>query len=290
MATFMSRDDSDATWGSPLHAHSGYADIVVLKLDSSGTYQWHTFYGSSNYDRGYGIAVDASGNVYVTGHSDETWGSPLHAHSGSYPNTSGYGDIFVLKLDDGGAYHWHTFYGSRSYDSGTAIALDGSGNVYIQGTSHETWGSPLHAFSLSYYLNATVVLKLNSSGAYQWHTFYETDSFGTGIAVDGSGNVYLSGSASGALKLDTNGAWQWQASFGSGASHGVVVDGSGNVYVTGSSSATWGYPIHAHSGLASDLFVLKLAQSAPGWPDFNGDGRADILWRHATYGTVTPGS
>ena len=61
----------------------------------------------------YGIAVDGSGNVYVTGYSNDTWNgpggqSPLNAYNGG---GSGY-DIFVLKLDSSGAYQWHTFYGS----------------------------------------------------------------------------------------------------------------------------------------------------------------------------------
>ena len=104
----------------------------MLKLNSSGAYQWHTFYGSSSDDDGgYGIAVDGSGNVYVTGDSDATWNgpagqNPLHAYSGSY-------DIFVLKLDSSGAYQWHTFYGSSSWDYGFGIAVDGSGNVYVTG-------------------------------------------------------------------------------------------------------------------------------------------------------------
>jgi hypothetical protein len=88
-------------WGTPLHAHSGARDIFVIKLNSQGVYQWHTFYGSSGDETGYGIAVDGSGNVYVTGDSG-SWGSPLHAHSGG-------GDIVVLKLDTNGSYQWHTF-------------------------------------------------------------------------------------------------------------------------------------------------------------------------------------
>src|SRR5574340_1487135 len=52
-------------------------DIVVLKLNSSGAYEWHTFYGSAAVnDGGYGIAVDGSGNVYVTGFSFSTWNGP----------------------------------------------------------------------------------------------------------------------------------------------------------------------------------------------------------------------
>jgi hypothetical protein len=63
------------------------------------TYTWHTFYGSTGSngeDQGTGIVVDGSGNLYVTGYSLATWGSPLHAHSGS-------NDFFVLRLDSGGA-------------------------------------------------------------------------------------------------------------------------------------------------------------------------------------------
>jgi hypothetical protein len=272
---------SGATWGSPLHAHSGGNDMVVLKLDSSGAYQWHTFYGPGY---GFDVAVDGTGNAYVTGESDVTWGSPLHAHSGSPSGTSGYNDIVVLKLDSGGAYQWHTFYGSNYHDSGDAIAVDGNGNVYVTGGSDVTWGSPLHAHSGDGYDN--FVLKLDSSGAYQWHTFYGSAG---DIALDDTANIYVTaGPDVGVLKLDSNGAYQWQASYGSGSSTGIAVDGSGNIYVTGSSNSNWGFPLNAYSG-DGDLLVLKMAQSAfdsPDIPDINGDGRADIIWRHATSGTV----
>jgi len=220
---------SRATWGYPLHAFSSSGrtfDIFVLKLDSNGTYQWHTFYGSSSDDSGYGIAVDGSGNVYVTGYSYATWGSPLHAFSSS----SGTSDIFVLKLGSSGTYQWHTFYGSSSSnDSGSSITLDVSGNVYVTGYSYATWGSPLHAFSSSVGTIDIFVLKLDSSGTYQWHTFY-------GSSSDDSGG-------------------------------GIAVDGSGNVYVTGTSSATWGSPLHAFSGGGGDIFVLKLDSNGTyQWP------------------------
>ena len=57
-----------------MNAYSGGDDIVVLKLSTAGAYQWHTFYGSAGgTDLGIGIAVDTSGNVYVTGYSNATW-------------------------------------------------------------------------------------------------------------------------------------------------------------------------------------------------------------------------
>jgi hypothetical protein len=119
------------------------------------TYQWHTFYGSAaGVDDGTGIAVDSSGNVYVTGYSYATWNgpgptAPLNVYSGN-------ADIFVLKLNTGGAYQWHTFYGSAGGgDFGNGIAVDGSGNVYVTGESTDTWNGP----------GATAPLNVYSGGA-----------------------------------------------------------------------------------------------------------------------------
>ena len=159
----------------------------LLTIDPA--YAWHTFYGSSDWDAGSAIALDGSGNVYVTGFSNATWNgpagqNPLHAS----------GTIFVLKLNSSGAYQWHTFYGAGG---GVGIAVDGSGNVYVTGVSTATWNgpagqTPLHAFSGA---SDIFVLKLDSSGAYQWHTFYVayTSDYGNSIAVDSSGNVYVTG-------------------------------------------------------------------------------------------------
>jgi len=71
---------------SPLNAHAGTADIVVVKLSSAGAYQWHTFYGSTSVDEAFGIAVDSSANIYVadTAVTPERAGSiaPLNAYAG----------------------------------------------------------------------------------------------------------------------------------------------------------------------------------------------------------------
>jgi hypothetical protein len=293
--------ESYATWNgpsgeTPLHPHSGGWDLVVLKLTSAGAYQWHTFYGSTADDYGYGIAVDGSGSVYVTGYSEATWNgpsgqAPLHPHSGSR-------DIVVLKLTSAGTYQWHTFYGSARNDFGLAIAVDGSGNVYVTGYSSATWGTPLHPYSGDADI---VVLKLTSAGAYQWHTFcgsVTSGDAGYGIAVDGSGNVYVTGRSmatwgvplhphSGSwdlvvLKLSNAGAYQWHTFYGSTFDRGsaIAVDGSGNVYVTGYSEATWNgpsgeTPLHQYSGY--DLVVLKLSNAgAYQWHTFYGSANDDV--------------
>ncbi len=285
---------SSATWGTPLHAHGGDVDIFVLKLDSNGVYQWHSFYGSSAYNYAGGIAVDINGNVYVSGYSDATWGTPLHAHC-----SSGMGaDAFVLKLDSNGAYLWNTFYGSCRHDSAFAIALDGVGNVYVTGLSNASWGVPLHPHSgTAEYEYNVFVLKLDSNGVYQWHTFHGTGVIlgSRAIVVDGDGNVYVAGEslawgtplhAQGGgleifvLKLDSGGAYQWHTFYGSSSydyASGIAVDGDGNVYVTGCSAETWGSPLHAHHGGYDDIVVLKLDSSgAYQWHTFYGSVGGDF--------------
>jgi len=297
---------SDKTWGSPLHAYSGDTDILVIKLNSLGEYQWHTFYGAAptsgadGDDEGVGIALDANNNVYVTGYSDRTWQGPdneepLNAHGGDAEY------MFVLKLNSAGEYQWHTFY---QPGRAKAIAVDSSG-VYITGYAGATWGSPKHEFS-----GNLVVLKLNSSGAYQWHTYYgamasAADETGYGLASDPvRGMVYLTGTApntwlgdgnaqplhpfSGGpgfsddivvLKLDSAGNYQWHTFYGADSyddvGSGIAVDGDGSPYITGYSFDTWGSPLHAHAG-ERDIAVLKLnAAGAYQWHTFYGSNAND---------------
>ena len=153
---------------------------MVLKLDSAGAYQWHTFYGAPDLPRAsFGLGdyttmpiCDASGNLYVSGYSYMTWQgdgntAPLHPHSGD-------DDIMVLKLNGAGAYQWHTFYGSAQADYGYSPAMDLEGNLYLAASSSASWQGdnntgPLHPHGGGADLT---LLKLNGAGAYQWHTFY----------------------------------------------------------------------------------------------------------------------
>jgi beta-propeller repeat-containing protein/S-layer family protein len=293
---------SKATWNgpgnqAPLHAHGGggWADIVVLKLNNAGTYQWHTFYGSGDVDSAEGMSLDGNGNIYVTGESSNTWNgpgnqAPLNAHSGNYENV-------VLKLSSAGAYQWHTFYGSSINDIPNGISVDGSGNVYVTGPSPASWNgpggtAPLHTFSGG--ADEIFVLKLASAGTYQWHTFYgssDVDS-GNALALDGTGNIYVTGN-SGAywngpggvpplhaysgngdivlLKLNSAGAYQWHTFYGSADADGgydIAVDVSGNVAVTGESRATWNgpggvAPLNPFTGANTDIIVVKMGNQAP---------------------------
>jgi hypothetical protein len=182
----------------PLHPHSGYKDLTVLKLSLDGAYRWHTFYGSANdefnyYSEAYDIAVNADG-VYVTGNSKSSWNGdgdipPLHPHSGD-------NDIAVLKLLSDGAYKWHTFYGGQSRDYGYGITATADA-VYVAGDSTSSWNGDGDTLPLNPYSRSAdiTVLKLATNGAYQWHTFYGSDlvlDLGRGIAV-APGQIYVTG-------------------------------------------------------------------------------------------------
>jgi hypothetical protein len=261
---------SSAAWGSPVRAFSGDADAFASKLNSSGVLQWHTFLGGSGYDYGKGTAVDSSGNVYVAGYSNETWGSPVRAYSDM-------NDAYAAKLNSSGELQWNTFLGGSHQDYGYGIAVDSSGNVYVSGYNYSVeWGNPVRSHSGS---QDAFAAKLNSSGTLQWNTFLgcSNSDFGYGIAADAEGNTFVTGYSwwtwgsplrshyysdydAFTAMLNSSGVMQWNAFLGgSGRDEGfaVAVDDSGIVYVTGKSNASWGSPVRAYSD-EWDAFAAKL--------------------------------
>ncbi len=300
---------SNATWGSPVRPFAGSDDAFAAKLNDSGALQWNTFLGGSGADRGTDIALDTSGNVYVAGESNATWGSPARPFAGS-------NDVFAAKLNNSGALQWNTFLGGLTYaDYGVGIALDTSGNIYVAGYSYGTWGSPVRPFAG---IDDVFAAKLNNSGVLQWNTFLGSSDYDSagGLVVDTSGNVYMAGNsyatwglpvrpyAGGAdafaAKLNNSGVLQWNIFLGgSGDDFGrdIAVDTSGNVSVTGESSATWGLPVRAFAGVR-DVFAAKLNNSGAlqlntflGWSgdDFGGgltvDTSGNVYVTGTSYGT-----
>ena len=262
---------STASWGSPIRAYTGGYDAFAAKLNGNGALQWNTFLGANGTDYGRSIAVDGSGNVYVAGYSNATWGSPIRAY------TTGY-DAFAAKLNSSGALTWNTFLGGSGTDYGRSIAVDSGGNVYVAGYSNATWGSPLRTYTTGYDAFAA---KLNSSGALQWHTFLGGSGadYCYGISLDGGGNVYVAGYSTAswgspvrgysagedafAGKLDSGGNLVWNLFLGGAGNDralSLAVDGSRNVYATGYSTASWGSPVRAYSA-GYDAFVAKIPET-----------------------------
>ncbi len=267
----------------------------VAKFDAIGNLLWMNAVpgnsrGATNYVRG--IAVDGSGNSYVTG------------------GTFNWQDIYVAKLDAAGSQVWINTVGGDRYDIGWAIALDNAGSVYLTGSYGGTADfDPGPAAYLLTSMNGrgsvpsddVFVLKLDTDGNFAWAGSMGSangDDAGLGIAVDSSSNVYLTGSwgasflgAAGAndfdpgsgavklshaggsdvfvLKLDANRNLAWAKNIGGPdyeVGYDIAVDASGSVYTTGYFEGTVDFdPGKSKSLLASagarDVFVSKLSNA-----------------------------
>jgi len=206
-------------------------DYATIKYDASGQQQWVAQYNGpgNGTDDATGIALDGSGNVYVTGYSLGV--GEFNAY-----------DYATIKYDASGQQQWVSRYNgpSNGADHAQAIAVDELGNAYVTGDSSGP-GTDNYA-----------TVKYNSDGQQQWVARYSGPSnidFAVAIALDGVGNVYVTGSSldSGGIytdyatiKYDSAGQEQWVVRYdgpGSGGdfAHALAVDGSGNVYVTGTS-------------------------------------------------------
>ena len=206
---------------------AGGYETLIAKYNTSGTLQWQRILGDTNADYANGIAVDSSGNVYIAG---------ITASQGA-PGS----DALIAKYDTSGTIQWQRILGSSVQASAGGIAVDSSGNVYIVGFTE-----------VSFYLDI-LVAKYDTSGTLQWQRTLgsptSTDNnFGLGIAVDSSGNVYITGytpyQSAGVndaliVKYNTSGTLQWQrilGGTGNDGGTGIAVDSSGNVYISGFTS------------------------------------------------------
>ena len=115
------------TFGSINLVSNGYYDIFIAKLSSSGSWQWAVSVGGQSPDYGRGIAVDSSGNVYVTGGFNGT------VNFGDTVLTSTEDDAFIAKLSSSGSWQWVINAGGSSYDYGQGITVETSGDAYVTG-------------------------------------------------------------------------------------------------------------------------------------------------------------
>ncbi len=222
------------------------SDYATIKYNSSGEEQWTARYNGigNDYDCAYALAIDSMGNTYVTGES---------IFSGVDS------DYVTIKYDSTGAEQWTARYKGPGNDTDypSAIAVDGSGNVYITGGSK---GSGIYPYNFDY-----ATIKYNSEGVELWSARYngpeDSDDFAWSIAVDGSGNVYVTGESAGlssqydyaTIKYNSLGVEQWVMRYnGPGNSQDyakeIVVDSQENVYIAGYSEG---------SGTSFDYATIK---------------------------------
>lgn len=207
------------TSGAPQRVYAGGIDAFLVKLNSAGSSEaYATFLGGSSEDQGTAVAIDNTGNAYVTGFTSSgdfpiTSGSFRTAYSGST-------DAFVTKVNTAGsALSYSTYLGASNVDRGYGIAVNTSGEAYIAGQTYSTsYPTTTGAFRTSHGGgNADAfVTRLNAAGT---NLVYSTFLGGTGvctvtdpfrsyqcdaahaIALDSSGNAFVTGLAGGGFQL-----------------------------------------------------------------------------------------
>ncbi len=224
---------------SPFQAAFGGAhDAFVTKFNPAGSALiYSTYLGGNGVDQGFSIAVDASGNAYVTGRTDST---NFPTTMGAFQTADPPGrDAFVTKLNASGSALVYSTYlgGNGSEDQAWGIALDASGNTYITGqTNSSDWptASPVQAAFGGFF--DAFVTKLNATGsALVYSTYLGGSDLETGedIAVDAGGSAYVTGQTRSTNFPTAN---PFQPAFAAGVSDAFVTKlnnaGSGLVYST----------------------------------------------------------
>ncbi len=310
---FQGTVDFDPSAGTGNLTSNGSNDIYISKFDSTGAFVWVKQIGGSNNDSGNSIAVDSSGNVYITGKYAGTVDFDPGAGTSNLASSSSSNDIFVAKYSSSGTLTWAKSMGGASSDEGSSIYVDSSGNVYTTGYFNGGIDADPGAGTVvltSAGVEDVFISKLDSTGTYVWAKKVGgtgSDIGYGGIYVDASSNVYVAGQFSGTsdfdpgagtsnlvsagstdvfvLKLDSSGTYSWSGKMGgTGADnvYDIFVDSSSNVYTVGNFAGTVDFdPGAGTSNLvsagSSDVFISKLNSSGVYvWANKFGGTSADI--------------
>lgn len=247
----------------------GSQDAFISKLNSTGdALIYSTYLGGTSSDAGFGIAVDSSGNAYVTGITFSSNFPLVNPIQATRPGTRG---IFVTKLNAAGnALVYSTYLGGigvTGTNTGNSIAVDSAGNAYVTGSTNSANYPTVNAYQSVYAGNRdAVVTKINPAGsAYVYSTYLGgatgSDS-GTKIVVGADGSAYISGFTSSTdfplknpaqatyggdpndafvTKFDPSGDVVYSTYLGGSDNDqgsNIAIDSAGNAYVTGLTSST----------------------------------------------------
>src|SRR5579871_133044 len=270
----------------------------VSKYDSSGNLVYSTYFGGAGPDGGMAIAVDAVQNVYfcgltaspdfpttpgafqtVLGATSRT--AYLNAPPTSVGFPAGGSDAFAVKLDANGKVIYSTLLGGTGDDIANSIAVDGSGNAVLVGTTAVADFPVQNAFQSAIKGSSNAFIsKLNSTGTALIFSTYlgASQDLGNGVAVDGSGNAWVTGSTNfestfpqlnplPASSLGPNPQSGFVAKFNPAGTllystlfltgRGIATDAAGNAYVAGFGSQ--GFPLVHPAQTTGHNFLVKLS-------------------------------
>lgn len=274
-------------------ARAGNLDIFVTKMNAAGNaLVYSTYLGGAGSDVAFGIALDASGNAYITGRTSSTNFPVLNPFQSAFGG--GNQDAFVAKLNaSGNALAYSTYLGGSGSETGSGIVVDPSGSAYVVGDTDSSNFPTANALQAARRgIGDAFVTKLSAAGSALVYSTYlggSDDEFGFGITRDSSLNVYLTGlttspdfptatpfqsSFAGGLrdafvsKLNASGSALVYSTYvgGNAAELGasIAVDAAGNAYVAGSTSSTnfpTANPFQAALRGPEDAFAAKLNAS-----------------------------
>jgi Secretion system C-terminal sorting domain/Beta-propeller repeat len=270
--------------------------FFVFQPTSAQSFGWASQLGGSENEQGASIKTDAASNVYTLGTFNGTVDFDPSPATTFNVTTLGVNDIFLSKLDALGNFVWVKRIGGTLAQSGTAITLDASSNIYITGSFNGTTDfdpgagvSNLTAVAL----NDIFVCKLDSNGDLVWvkQMGGSNGEAGMCLALDSNGDLYIGGNLASTIdfdpsaatnsitslgstdaficKLDAAGTFIWAKRIGGSASdgiRGITSDASNNLYLLGSFSATVDFDpngggVNMTSFGLTDGFITKLSSS-----------------------------
>lgn len=239
---------------------AGSMDVFVTKLSPTGQIIWSQLLGGPNYDRAYGVELDAQGNVYLSGRSGR--GFPLRnafqtTFSG-YNTGAAYGEqnLFLAKLSSAGSVLWSTYVGTA--DMARDLAVDPSGNIYLASNYSPALGQS--QFPSTWFASA----------------FQKTPQGGVDEVI---------------IKVDTNGTGvQWATYLGGSGDENpkisVRVDGGGNLMILSDTSSTNAPVLNAYQSVnrlgPNDAYLVKMKPDGTGilWATFFGGSGSEYNETH----------
>jgi len=276
----------------------GEGDGFVTRLNATGSaLLYSTYLGGTSQDHSHSIAVDSWGYTYLAGFTDS---SDFPVAAALQPSLAGGSDAFVAKLNHTGtALVYSTFLGGDGSDMGFSVVVDSAGCAYVTGDAgfYNATAFPVTANAFQkYHAGGTCdafVAKLNPTGsalAYSSLLGGNTDDHGSDIAIDHSGQAYVTGNTESldfprmdafqgnhgggkdafAAKVDATGSSLIYSTYlggvGDDRGHCIAVDSAGNAYITGITGST-DFPVApalsplqgAYGGGTYDGFVAKLS-------------------------------
>jgi len=267
--------------------YGGTSDAFLVKLNTSGTRLWATYFGGTNADSAMGCATDKYGNVFLTGNTNSASGIST---SGVHQTVLGGGlDAFIAAFDTSGGLKWASYLGGSDDESALSCSADTTGNIYLAGTTKSTSSiasNGAHQTSLGGMTDG-ILAKFTSYGSLDWATYYGGNRVDKAFSckADKFDNVFLAGEtwSSGSIasstahqtsfggfrdgfliKFNGSGIRLWGTYYGGSdqdIAYSCTTDDTGNVFLAGTAAATAAIATSGAyqtlSGGYSDAFLAK---------------------------------